>query len=46
MKKLRELAASPAVIICMLIVAALGLFMIGHKNFSIDEMDTVFIIKD
>lgn len=32
--------------LCSLLTACLGIFLIGHKNFSMDELDTIFITKD
>jgi hypothetical protein len=46
MKKVLELIRPQVVVLGMVVVAALGLFLIGHKNYSMDELDTIFTIKD
>jgi uncharacterized membrane protein len=46
MKKVLELIRPQVVGLGMVVVAALGLFLIGHKNYSMDELDTIFTIKD
>jgi uncharacterized membrane protein len=45
MHKLRKLF-NPTVLWGMGTVAVLGLLLLGHKNFSMDELDSIFITKN
>jgi hypothetical protein len=42
MQKLREVF-NPTVVLSMAVLAVLGVFFIGHKNFGMDELDSMFI---
>jgi hypothetical protein len=46
MQTVFKLIRPKVVVLGMVIVAVLGLVLIGHKNYSMDELDTIFTIKD